>query len=56
MGREFTPEEKKVITEELEDVRDHYDSLIESDAFEEGIEKEEAIQRVFTIDEVLKKI
>lgn len=52
----FSPEERKIIVEELEDVRDHYDALIEGHAFAEGIEKEEAIQRVETLDQILKKV
>jgi hypothetical protein len=53
---DFTAEEKKIIVEELEDVRDHYDALIEGQTFAEGVEKEEAIRRVDTIDGILKKV
>lgn len=56
MNTNFTPQEKKVITEELEDIRDHYDALIEGNAFDDGIEKEEVINRVETIDNILKKV
>jgi hypothetical protein len=52
----FSPQEKRVIVEELEDVRDHYDSLIEGNAFETDIEKEEIINRVETLDNILKKV
>lgn len=52
----FTPEEKKIIVEELEDVQDHYESLIEANVFETTTEKEEAINRVNTIDNILGKV
>lgn len=52
----FTPEEKKVIIEELEDVQDHYESLIEAQVFETDMEREEAIGKVATIDGILRKI
>lgn len=52
----FNPREKEVLTEELEDIKDHYESLIESNAFEAGIEKEEVIDRVHTLEEILKKV
>lgn len=52
----FTPQEKKIIIEELEDVQDHYESLIEANVFETDIEKEEAINRVDTIEGILKKV
>lgn len=52
----FTSEEKKIIIEELEDIQDHYESLIKSNVFENQIEKEEAINRVDTIEGILKKV
>lgn len=56
MNNPFSPKEKQIIVEELEDVRDHYDALVEAGSFEEGIEKEEAINRIETLDNILKKV
>lgn len=52
----FTQKEKDILAEELEDVKDHYDSLIESNAFENGIEKEEVIERVQTLENIINKV
>ena len=52
----FTQKEKEIIKEELTDVLDHYDSLLEANVFENGVEKEEAIDRLETIDSILRKV
>jgi len=56
MNSPFSPKEKQVITEELEDIKDHYDSLIESNVFDNDIEKEEMIDRSETLNNILKKV
>ena len=52
----FTQKEKEIIKEELTDVLDHYDSLLEANVFENGVENEEAIDRLETIDSILRKV
>lgn len=56
MKTDFSPQEKQVIAEELEDVLDYYDSMIQDGAFDNEIEKEEMISRVGTIDRILQKV
>jgi hypothetical protein len=56
MSNPFTLKEKEIIQEELTDVLDHYDSLLEAKVFETEIEKEEVIDRVQTLENILKKV
>ncbi len=52
----LTPEEQGVIVNELEDVKDHFQALLEDEAIDNDIEKEEMINRIDVIDNVIRKL